>query len=52
MKTTMLEYSKLVLEKVSFNRMIFWKEYKKFNKILPDNYRNELRNWVRSYKSI
>ena len=51
MKTSMLEYSKIILEKVSFNRMIFWKEYKKFNRILPDSERVELRNWVRGLRS-
>ena len=51
MKISMLEYSKIILKKVSFDRMIFWREYKKFNRILPDSERVELRDWVRNLRS-
>lgn len=53
MKKSMLEYSKHILEKVSFDQMIFKKEYKKFKRILPDQDRLALRNWVKkSYQHI
>lgn len=48
MKTSMLEYSKIILSKVSFNRRIFLKEYRKFQyKLIPEE-SNELRQWVRT----
>ena len=48
MKTSMLSDSKLILEKVSFDRKLFWKEYRKFVKLLEKPESNELRDWVRA----
>ena len=47
-KTTMLEYSKIILERVSFNRKLFLKEYRKLSKQLPDDETTELRTWVKA----
>ena len=47
-KTSMLEYSKTILSKVSFNRRIFLKEYRKLSRSLVPEESNELRRWVRS----
>ena len=44
----MLEYSKIVLSKVSFDRKIFLKEYRKLSRLLMPEESNELRQWVRS----
>lgn len=52
MKTSMFEYSKLILKKVSFNKTLFIKEYRKFFKMLPPEERNELRRWVKQNQSI
>lgn len=43
---TMLEYSKLILGKVSFSRELFNKEHMKFQRILTDQERKELQRWV------
>ncbi|MGB3468042.1 MAG: hypothetical protein WBA74_22340 [Cyclobacteriaceae bacterium] len=48
MKTSMLEYSKIILSKVSFDRRIFLKEYKKFHNTLVPEESMELKHWVRS----
>ncbi len=44
-----LEYSKLILEKVSFDKRLFRKEYKKFCRMLRTSAEDlaELRKWVR-----
>lgn len=47
----MYEYSKLILKKVSFNRHLFWKEYKKFRLILPDGDGTALKDWTRQFIS-
>ncbi|MEO9869693.1 hypothetical protein [Ekhidna sp.] len=52
MKTSMFEYSKVILEKVSFNKNLFWKEYRKFKQLLPDRESLELRNWAKQFIEI
>ncbi len=44
----MLEYSKIILSKVGFNRRIFLKEYRKLNKSLVPEESSELSYWVRN----
>ena len=46
MKKSMLDYSKVILEKVSFDQRLFWKEYQKFCKVLNVRETMELRKWV------
>lgn len=46
MANTMLEYSKTILEKVSFDRSLFEKELRKALKMLVDCDRQELQQWV------
>lgn len=43
----MLEYSKTVLEKVSFNRELFRKELQKSKKVLKEDEIELLQNWCR-----
>ena len=43
---TMLEYSKIILEKVSFDRRLFEKELKKALSQLMGTDRAELQQWV------
>lgn len=43
---SMLEYSKLILEKVSFDRKLFQKELKKALRQLVGTDRDELVRWV------
>lgn len=45
MKITMLEYSKLILEKVSFDAGLFANELRKSKRALMHNEVDELRNW-------
>jgi hypothetical protein len=47
MKNSMLEYSKLILEKVSFDKRLFWKEYKKLSRSLVSSETHELKSWIR-----
>jgi len=47
MKLSMLDYSKLILKKVSFDKRLFWKEYRKMRKRLNKNESVNLRNWVK-----
>jgi hypothetical protein len=42
---TMLEYAKLVLDKVSFDKKLYKKEYNKFLKMLSEKEINELVKW-------
>lgn len=46
MATSMLEYSKLILEKVSFDSKLFEKELMKALKMLIPTDREELQSWV------
>lgn len=48
MKTSMLEYCKTVLVKVSFCRKMFLKEYRKSRQWLSAIEGDELKNWIRS----
>jgi hypothetical protein len=48
MKTNMLEYVKMILVKVSFNKMLFTKEYQKSLLWLGEQEAAELRNWMYS----
>ncbi len=43
----MLEYMKIVLEKVSFNRDLFKKELEKSRKLLKEDEIELLHNWCR-----
>jgi hypothetical protein len=45
-KTTILEYCKLILEKVSFDKRLFWKEYKKGIKKLTESESEAFRLWM------
>ncbi len=47
MKISMLEYFKIVLNKVSFDRKLFRKEYRKSLSWLTKDEANELKNWLR-----
>lgn len=47
MKTSMLEYTKTILEKVSFDKKLFLKEYKNSILRLGSTEINALRNWLR-----
>lgn len=51
MKTTMLDYYKLILQKVSFNRKLFLKEYRKSHRMLQRHEVQELKFWLRDAKS-
>ena len=46
-----LEYSKLILSKVNFDDELFWKEYRKFKRVLRSSREDlrELRRWVRQH---
>lgn len=49
MSNSMLEYSKIVLKKVSFDTLLFCKELKKALKtLLPDEV-EELKIWLQQY---
>lgn len=52
MKTSMLEYSKLNLSKVCFDRDIFRKEYRKSKQWLTEQEVYELRCWLRKHKLL
>lgn len=45
-KRSMLEYSKLILEKISFDKRLFWKEYRKSFRSLRESESHALRTWV------
>lgn len=44
----MLEYSKIILSSLSFDKKLFRKEYRKAIRFLDDNERAALKHWVRS----
>lgn len=48
MKTSFLEYYKTILERVSFDRNLFTKEYGKALRLLTDEETAELQRWLRS----
>ncbi|WP_421878837.1 hypothetical protein [Marinoscillum sp.] len=45
-KTSMVDYLKLILDKISFNRDLFVKEYRKGIRYLSPGERAELRKWL------
>jgi len=45
--TSMLEYCKIILEKMSFSRKLFMKEYKKTFRYLAPAEHHELKRWLR-----
>jgi len=47
-KLRMLEYSKIILSKISFDKRLFKKEYKKAFRYLDNNDRMALKQWVRA----
>ena len=47
-KLSMLEYSKVILSKISFDEKLFRKEYRKAFRYLDDNDRDALKSWVRA----
>lgn len=49
MSTTMLEYAKTILEKVSFDVKLFKKEFEKAVKMLLPEEVNELIRWIKSH---
>lgn len=50
-KQSMLGYCKLILLKMSFNRRLFLKEYRKSFSYLNEEERNELKKWVREARN-
>lgn len=46
MKTSFLEYYKLILDRVSFNEELFQKEYRKAMKVLKPKEREMLKDWA------
>lgn len=44
----MLEYAKLILEKVSFDHRLFMKEFRKIKGWMHKEERQELEKWCRS----
>lgn len=48
MKRTTLEYYKFILERVSFDALLFEKEYRKAISNLPQEDANELKIWVKT----
>jgi hypothetical protein len=51
MKTSMLEYVKIILGKVSFNRSLFRKEYRKSLSWLSKHEADHLRAWLREQRT-
>jgi hypothetical protein len=45
---SMLEYSKMILSKMSFDRKLFRKEYRKAFRYPDGQEQAELKNWLRS----
>jgi hypothetical protein len=45
---SMLEYCKIILSKISFDKKLFRKEYKKTFVYLEPNEHNELKKWLRN----
>lgn len=46
-KRSMLVYCKLILQKMSFSKKLFLKEYRKSLSYLTDEEQVELKKWVR-----
>lgn len=52
MKTSMLEYAKIILSKVRFNKRLYWKEYRKQRKYLTKDEASALSSWLRSHQML
>ena len=52
MQKKMLEYCKTILQKISFSKSLFKKEYKKTFNYLNEGERVELKKWLRANVSI
>ncbi len=50
-KTSMLEYCKIILRKMSFNRTLFRKEYKKSLTYLNPEDQDKLKHWLRTVRT-
>lgn len=48
MQTTFLDYYKTILDKVSFDKTLFTKEYQKALNILKDDEAGNLNTWLKS----
>lgn len=46
-KRSMLEYCKIVLAKISFNKFLFKKEYRKSLRMLPEEEVGDFKKWAR-----
>jgi exonuclease I len=46
-KVNMFDYCKLILEKLSFSKLLFRKEYRKSFKYLNREERSKFRKWVK-----
>lgn len=44
----MLDYTKIILAKIAFDRKLFRKEYRKAFRNLDDNDRTALKHWIRA----
>jgi hypothetical protein len=51
-KQSMLEYCKIILVKISFDKRLFRKEYRKTFNYLDANEHNELKKWIREKMGI
>jgi hypothetical protein len=51
-KLSMLEYSKIILSKISFDKTLFRKEYKKAFRYLDNHERTALKQWAHAEWSI
>lgn len=49
LKTSMLEYCKIILRKISFNRKLFRKEYRKSFRYLAPDEQIHFRKWAREF---
>lgn len=47
LKISMIEYCKIILKKISFNRKLFLKEYRKSFKHLSPQEQIQFRKWAR-----
>ncbi len=52
MAMKMLEYCKTILQKISFNKRLFKKEYKKTFKYLTKDEHLELKKWLKSQLNV
>ena len=47
METVMLAFSKQILKSVSFDKRLFWKEYRKVSRRMDRRESNRLREWIK-----